>query len=76
MRTTAASRGTGVGSALLAHLVAVARVRGYARLSLETGTQDFFEPARRLYLRHGFVGTGPFAGYTEDPHSAYFTLAL
>lgn len=76
MRTTAAARGTGVGRALLDHLVGAARARGYRRLSLETGSQDAFEPARRLYARAGFEPCPPFAGYSDDPNSAYFTLEL
>lgn len=76
MRTTAESRGTGVGTALLLHVLAEARTRGYARLSLETGTQDFFAPAHRLYQRHGFIPCRPFADYRLDPNSAYFTLEL
>jgi putative acetyltransferase len=76
MRTTAASRGTGVGRALLSHLMGLARERGYTRLSLETGTQPYFEPARALYAATGFTPTEPFAGYTVDPNSAYFTLRL
>lgn len=76
MRTSAAARGTGVGRAILLHLLSVGRERGYARLSLETGTQDDFLPARTLYAAHGFIPCGPFADYTEDPHSAYFTLEL
>ena len=76
MRTTTESRGIGVGSALLLHLIAEGRARGYTRLSLETGTEDYFEPAHVLYLRHGFEVTGPFAGYTHDPNSAYFTMEL
>jgi putative acetyltransferase len=76
MRTTSAARGTGVGTALLLHLLAEARTRGYTRLSLETGTQDYFAPAHRLYLRHGFASCGPFGDYTDDPNSAYFTLTL
>jgi len=76
MRTTAAARGRGVGAAMLAHIVATAQERGYARLSLETGTQEYFAPARRLYLRHGFVACGPFADYALDPNSAYFTREL
>jgi putative acetyltransferase len=76
MRTTTESRGTGVGSALLLHVIAESRSRGYTRLSLETGTHDYFEPAHVLYLRHGFVVTGPFAGYTHDPNSAFFALDL
>jgi putative acetyltransferase len=76
MRTTAAARGTGVGRAMLLHLVATGRERGYTRLSLETGTQDYFLPARTLYAAHGFVECGPFGDYRLDPHSAFFTLEL
>lgn len=76
MRSTAAARGTGVGRAMLLHLVAVGRQRGYARLSLETGTQDYFLPARTLYAAHGFEPCAPFADYREDPHSAFFTRLL
>jgi len=53
-----------------------ARRRGYARVSLETGSQDFFAPARRLYERHGFVECGPFGDYVLDPHSVFFTREL
>jgi putative acetyltransferase len=53
-----------------------ARRRGYARVSLETGSQDFFAPARRLYTRHGFTECGPFADYASDPHSRFFTREL
>ncbi len=76
MRTTAAARGRGVGAALLAHVVGVAQQRGYTRLSLETGTQEYFAPARRLYQRHGFAVCGPFADYSVDENSAYFTREL
>ncbi len=76
MRTAATARGQGVASALLAHIVLSAQERGYSRLSLETGTQEYFAPARRLYLRHGFVECGPFADYALDPNSAYFTCTL
>lgn len=76
MRTTAASRGTGVGRALLSHLIDLARERGYTTVSLETGTQPYFEPARALYAATGFTPTEPFGSYTVDPNSAYFTLRL
>jgi putative acetyltransferase len=76
MRTAPASRGRGVAAALLGHLLETARERGYARVSLETGSQDFFAPARRLYARHGFEVCGPFGSYREDPHSTFMTLAL
>lgn len=76
MRTAAHARGRGIGGLLLAHLLAAARQGGYDRLYLETGSQDFFAPARRLYERHGFTACPPFAGYLPDPHSVFMTLAL
>lgn len=76
MRTDPARRGQGIAGQLLRHIVAEARDRGLARLSLETGSEEFFAPARRLYERHGFVSCPPFAGYVEDPLSVYLTLAL
>jgi putative acetyltransferase len=76
MRTAAPFLRQGVGSVVLAHIVATARRRGYRRLSLETGSQDVFEPARALYTRFGFVVCGPFAGYAADPNSVYMALAL
>jgi putative acetyltransferase len=76
MRTDAAARGRGFGRLLLEHVVAEARGRGYRRLSLETGTEDFFRPARALYRSHGFVDTAPFADYELDPNSVYLTLEL
>jgi putative acetyltransferase len=76
MRTTAQARGAGVGTAMLEHLLGRARAAGYASVWLETGTEEFFAPARRLYARHGFVVCEPFGDYTLDPHSTYMTLAL
>ena len=76
MRTRAAARGRGVAGFVLTFLIAEARARGYRRLSLETGTEDFFAPARRLYARFGFVECPPFGDYGEDPHSTYLTLTL
>lgn len=76
MHTAATARGRGVGAAVLAHLVGLARDRGFERLSLETGTTDGFAPARRLYARHGFVACGPFAGYGPSSYSTFLTLDL
>ena len=76
MRTSAHARGRGIATLLLTHILADARRSGYVRLYLETGTQDFFAPARRLYQRHGFDFCPPFGDYAEDPNSVYMTLAL
>lgn len=76
MRTARTHRRRGVAAAMLTHLVAEARRRGYARLSLETGSMAEFEPARRLYASFGFEPCGPFADYGPDPNSAFMTLVL
>ncbi len=76
MRTATAARGQGVGGALLAHVLAEARVRGYRTVHLETGTQDYFAPARRLYARAGFAACPPFGAYLEDPHSVFLRRVL
>ena len=76
MRTPEARRRTGAGRALLMHIISVARERGYERLSLETGSVAAFDPAHRLYQSAGFVRSGPFGNYREDPNSVFMTLAL
>lgn len=76
MRTATAARGRGVGGALLAHVLGEARARGYRTVHLETGTEEYFAPARRLYARAGFAPCPPFGAYVEDPHSVFLRLAL
>ena len=76
MRTPAAARGRGAGRAVLAHIISVARQRGYTTLSLETGTHSAFEPAHRLYRSKGFAVSGPFSSYRPDPHSVFMKLQL
>ena len=76
MRTAEAHRGKGVGRAMLGHIVAEARKRGFQRLSLETGPAPGFASALRLYTRFGFTECGPFADYPEDPYSVFMTMKL
>lgn len=76
MRTPDALRRRGAGKAILQHIVEVAKQRGYARLSLETGSMDSFIPARKLYESFGFRYCGPFADYKEDPYSSFMVLDL
>jgi putative acetyltransferase len=76
MRTANAHRRKGVARAMLVHIIAEAARRRYDRLSLETGSQPEFEPARRLYARFGFEFCGPFDGYREDPNSVFMTRRL
>jgi len=76
MRTDPERRGQGVGRQLLEHLIDNARARGVRRISLETGSMEFFAPARRLYAAAGFIDCRPFGTYADDPHSTYMTLEL
>jgi len=50
--------------------------RNLGRLYLETGTEDYFAPARRLYARNGFTECPPFADYALDPNSVFMELRL
>lgn len=76
MRTSREHRRRGVASLLMNHLIRTARERGYRRLSLETGSMPFFEPARRLYASFGFRACEPFADYRPDPNSVFLSLDL
>jgi len=76
MRTAMGHRGKGVARAILQRIVDEARSRSYERLSLETGTQPGFLPARRLYESFGFTYCEPFADYVEDPNSAFMTREI
>ena len=76
MHTADAARRRGVAGSLLARLVGLAVDRGYHRVSLETGTQDGFAPARALYARAGFVECPPFGSYAPSPASTFMTLDL
>ncbi len=76
MHVLAEHRGKGLSKAMLKHLIGAARASGFTRLSLETGAQAMFEPARQLYAKAGFTECAPFEGYSLDPNSYFMTLPL
>jgi putative acetyltransferase len=76
MHTAQAARGRGVGRAMVDHLIAVARDRGFRQVSLETGAQPAFGPARSLYAGAGFKPCGPFGDYRPSRNSTFMTLLL
>lgn len=69
-------RRRGAGSEMLVHIIATARASGMSRLSLETGSWEYFRPARAFYKRHGFVECSPFGDYVSDPNSVFMSLDL
>jgi putative acetyltransferase len=76
MHTAERVRRRGAGGAMLCHIVETARASGFSRLSLETGSWEYFRPARALYRNHGFVDCPPFADYRPDPNSVFMSLDL
>ncbi len=76
MRTSARHLRQGAAQAVLTELLNLARERGYARVSLETGSTPPFDAAIAMYRRFGFVDCGPFADYREDPFSRFMERNL
>ncbi|MFN0194697.1 MAG: GNAT family N-acetyltransferase [Aestuariivirga sp.] len=76
MHTAEAARRKGVGSAILNHMIETSRAKGLRRLSLETGSFGYFQPAVALYKSHGFIECPPFGGYKVDPNSVFLTREI
>ena len=76
MRTAEIHLKKGVARAILQHIIKEAKRRGYTKLSLETGSMEAFQPARKLYESFGFTYCEPFDKYTDDPNSLFMTLNL
>ncbi|MDQ7092041.1 GNAT family N-acetyltransferase [Desulfosporosinus sp. PR] len=76
MRTASSHRRKGVARQILQHIIEEAKLRGYQRLSLETGSMAAFEPARKLYTSFGFRNCEPFADYIDDPNNVFMTKEL
>lgn len=76
MRTTADARNRGVASKLLSHVLDISKTKGYQKISLETGSEEYFKPARKLYEKFGFQYCDPFADYVDDPNSRFMTRSL
>ena len=66
----------GIGNKIISHLIIQAKKLGIKKLSIETGSGNFFLPARKLFEHFKFTECKPFAHYKEDPNSCYYTLDL
>ncbi len=64
------------GIKILKHLIFEAKKLNIKRISVETGTGDFFIPARKLFNRCGFKLCKPFDHYKEDPNSCYMSMLI
>lgn len=76
MRTASAYKNKGVASLLLKHVINDALQNNFQSVYLETGSMDYFKPARSLYEKHGFSYCQPFADYVDDPNSKFMFLTL
>jgi len=64
------------GIKILKHLIFEAKKLNIKRISVETGTGDFFAPARKLFNKCGFKLCKPFDHYKEDPNSCYMSMLI
>ena len=64
------------GIKILKHLIFEAKKHNIKRISVETGTGDFFAPARKLFNKCGFKLCKPFDHYKEDPNSCYMSMLI
>jgi len=76
MHVARSRRRRGAGTIVLQHLIGSARGKGLRRLSLETGSWDYFKPARAFYRKHGFAECPPFGDYRPDRNSVFMSLDL
>jgi putative acetyltransferase len=76
MRTAVTHRKKGVARAILERILLEAKSRSYRRLSLETGSQMQFLPARNLYESLEFTYCSPFGEYQHDPNSVFMTREI
>lgn len=76
MRTHPDHLRQGVAAALLDHIIAKARARGWHRLSLETGTGAAFEASLALYCKRGFIDGEAFGGYTATAFNQFLHMDL
>lgn len=76
MRTADSALRRGIGGAILSHIEAEARRRGYTRILLETGNNETYAPANALYRQHGFTRRGPFGDYVESGFNIFYEKAL
>ena len=77
MRTAPEHLRSGVGAAIVGHIIGVARGRDMKRLSLETGTGPAFDAAHSLYRRFGFTDCAAFGDYpANDPFSRFMSRVL
>ena len=76
IRVADSFRRKGNGFKVINHLINEAKELNIKKISLETGTGNFFTPATKLFDKCGFKVCEPFAHYKKDPDACYMSLLL
>ena len=76
MHTLAEFRGSGIGKAMVAQIEDFARSSGIERMSLETGTNEAFKPARELYKSLGYNSCDAFGDYVLSEDNMCMTKSI
>ena len=69
-------RNKGYGIIVINYLIEEAKKLNIKKLSLETGSGNFFTPARKLFKKCGFKVCKPFAHYKDDENSCYMSMLI
>ena len=69
-------RKKGCGLKVINHLIEEAKKLDIQKLSLETGSGNFFIPARELFIKCGFKVCDPFSHYVKDINSVYMRMLI
>ena len=66
-------RKKGTGEKIFDYLIKKVKEIGIKKISIETGSGKYFEPARKLFKKFNFQLCKPFAHYKDDPNSCFYT---
>jgi len=69
-------RNKNYGLKIINHLIDEAKKLNIERLSLETGSGEFFLHARKLFTKCGFSSCEPFSHYKKDINSVYMSMLI
>jgi putative acetyltransferase len=64
------------GIKIIKHLIDRAKKLNIKKISLETGSGNFFIPARKLFIKCGFKVCKPFSHYKEDSKACYMSMLI
>jgi len=76
IRVADSFRKKGYGKKIIEVLIEKSQRLNIQKISIETGSGEFFLPARKLFKNSGFIICKPFSHYLDDPNSCYMCLKI